>query len=177
MKKKEVPIERVGSPLMEKIIQNAIIKKKGIEILLPQNLPDDVFDELAAFSCKFLEGENDGDELCYETIYYCVTQIFDHQQNSYKHSKVEVSEDSLLEAICTYCMALQLELITRTKSLGIIISRPTLHDIFDEEREVKVKSSLPSSSPKEVKNLSLNVLTSIKDQAALNDIKEDATLH
>ncbi len=166
MKKDEITVECEGNPLMAKIFSNGIKIKKGQAAFLPHELPQDAFDELAAFSYEYLEGEDrtGGDELCYETIFICVTQIFDHQQNPYKHGEVKLHEDKVHEAIDSYCMWLQFELITRTESLGITIGRPTLNSIFDGNLafDVRVRKSDPSSAPEEVKNLSPKMLAGIK---------------
>ncbi len=189
MKKDEISVECEDNPLMEKILQNAIKKKRGQRSFLPHRLPDDVFNELAAFSYKYLEQEleyekeEDQEKLCHEAIFLCVTQIFDYQQNPYKHGEVTLHEDEIYEAIGTYCMCLQFELITRTKSLGITISPSGLHNIFDGERALKieVESPVPSNIPESVKNVSLKTLVGIKDilkkKKALDSLNDDTTIH
>ncbi len=185
MKKDEITVECEGNPLMEKILQNAIKLKKGQAAFLPHELPQDAFDELAAFSYKYFEEEKSGDKLCYEAIFICVTQIFDHQQNPYKHGEIKVHEDKIHEAINSYCMWLQFELISRTESLGITISPPTLNNIFDGNLafDVRVRKSLPSIPPEEVKNLSPKMLAGIKHilkgKKPLNslDDDQDTTVH
>ncbi len=110
-------------------------------------------------------------------------KIAHHQQNPYKHGEVRLHEDKVHEAIDSYCMWLQFELITRTESLGITIGRPTLNSIFDGNLafDVRVRKSLPSSPPEEVKNLSPKILAGIKHiikaKKPLNSLDDDTAVH
>ncbi|MCP3966639.1 MAG: hypothetical protein GY718_09865, partial [Lentisphaerae bacterium] len=110
-------------------------------------------------------------------------QIFDYQQNPHEHGDVRVHKDKIYDAIGMYCMWLQFELVTRTKSLDIVVSPPTLYGIFDEKRGFKIEIS-PSQSlnfPEGIKNLSPNAFSGIKDLIgegrALNSLGDDATMH
>ncbi len=182
MKKDEITVECEQSPLIGKIIQNAIKLKKGRKAFLPQRLPKNVFDQLVVFSYKYIEGEEgDGDDqMGYNAVVYCVLQILDFQQNPNKPGEVTADQDTIIDAIGMYCLELQFELIMRTKSIGMTINRPTLWDIFDHDRKIqtKVKGSRSIESLlREIQNVSPKtrmILTNILDKmGSLDDLSDE----
>ncbi len=189
MKKDEITVECEQNPLIAKIIQNAIKLKKGRKAFLPQRLSKNVFDQLVTFSYEYIEGEDDdsSDQMCRDAVVYCVMQILDFQQNPDKPSKVTAGQDTIIDAIGMYCLELQFELIMRTKSLGIMINRPTLHDIFDQDRKIRVKVRGPRDAEsifRNIQNVSPKtkmILTNILDKmGSLDDLSDDlanATIH
>ncbi|MCP3966103.1 MAG: hypothetical protein GY718_07080, partial [Lentisphaerae bacterium] len=166
--------------------QNGIKQKNGRKAFLPQRLSKDVFDQLVTFSCEYLEDEdgNGGSQMDYDAVLYCVMQILDFQQNPKTRGDVITDKDAMIDAIGMYCLKLQFELITRTKSLGLVINRPTLRDIFDQHRKIKIKVKKPESVSnffQDIKNVSPKakaiLLEILEDMAGLNDLKEDITVH
>ncbi len=188
MKKDEITVECEQNPLIAKIIQNAIKLKKGRKAFLPQRLPKNIFDQLITFSNEYIEDKNGdgngGSQMEYDAVLYCIMQILDFQQNPNKPGKVAADQDAIIDAIGMYWLELQFELITRTKSLGLMINRPTLRDIFDKHRKIQVKVTKPESVSnffRDIKNVSPKtkdiLLKILNDMQSFDGIGKNATVH
>ncbi len=185
MEKDEISLECEQNPLIAEIIQNAIKQEKGHKAFLPQELPQDAFDQLSIFSYEYLKdvSGNGGSQMDYDAVTYCVLQILDYQQNGNVPGELITDKATITDAIEMYCICLQFELMTRTENLDIKIGTPTLHDIFDKNRRFKVKG-VPLSVfnfCNYTGNISSIAIEIIKDMMRINietfsDIK-DATMH
>ena len=113
------------------------VKKHGMKILLPQNLPEDIFKRLV-LEAKALH-EDRPDEVPSSTLLMCILYL----KNGPKvrdNMKVKFSEEEILDYFSMYTMYIRLEEMRR-KNLVFIPddSLPTLKNIFDKSRSMEIE--------------------------------------
>ena len=112
------------------------IKKHGTKILLPQNLPDDIFKRLVIEVQAFHEERTD--ETPSSTLLMCILYLKNGSKVT-DSMKVEFSEEELFEYFSMYSAYVRLEEMRRK---GLIYipddSLPTLENIFDKERTMEI---------------------------------------
>lgn len=112
------------------------IKKQGTKILLPQNLPEDIFKRLV-LEVKALD-EDRTDEVPSSTLLMCILYLKNGPKIN-DSMKVEFSEEELMDYFSIYTMYIRLE-YRRRKNLVFISddSLPTLKNIFDKNRSIDI---------------------------------------
>ncbi len=112
-----------------------VYDKNGAEALLPQNLPEDVYDFLQEQADPFIADELGEEDAGFACLLFCVLMILDYQ-NGGNGGEVEVPVEGLHRHMERYCFTLALESITRITDQKV--ERATLQNIFDEDRQVEI---------------------------------------
>lgn len=113
------------------------VKKQGTKILLPQNLPDDIFERLVMETIALDEGRTK--EIPSSTLLMCVLYLKNGPKIS-DSMKIEFSEEEISDYFNMYTTYIRLEDMRR-KNLVFIPddSFPTLQNIFDKSRSMKIE--------------------------------------
>lgn len=113
------------------------VKKHGIQILLPQNLPDDIFKRLVVEVQVFHNGMTEETPL--STLLMCILYL-KNGSNFSDNMKIKFSEEELFDYFSMYAVCIRLEDMRRN---GLVLikddSLPTLKNIFDKSRNIKVE--------------------------------------
>ncbi len=109
-----------------------LVQAKGVEALLPQNLPKEHFQYLLEIATKFVHGDSPEESKdIFTCLLFIVTAIIRHQKN-YPKKRTKLNDTEIINAIQLYCIALSSEEVTR--GTDIKIAPTTLENIFDESK-------------------------------------------
>lgn len=113
------------------------VKKHGIQILLPQKLPDDIFKRLTVEVKAFHEGRTD--ETPSSALLMCILYLKNGSKVS-DNMKIKFSEEELFDYFTMYAVCIKLEDMRRS---GLVYipehSLPTLKNIFDKSRSMEIE--------------------------------------
>ncbi len=110
----------------------ALVEERGIEALLPHNLPENHFQYLFEVATKFVDGDTpEESQEVFSCLLFAATAIIKYQKKC-SMEKTQLTDAEIVNAIQLYCIAISTEAIA--KETGSNVAPITLENIFDESK-------------------------------------------
>jgi len=114
------------------------IKNNGIKCLLPQNLTDELLDQLLLEADALYNDETE--KLPPSTLFLAILHLTSKTSPTKKIVKIEIATETLMDYFAFYATSLKLEELRRKEAIVIAEdSLPTLDNIFDKNRMIGIK--------------------------------------